>query len=95
MKMIIIKNLRCKILLFKFNYIKDSYSSHHFIKKYYILFWQKYFEEFILMKNFNQFYTSHFSVKKINRWGLSQDRILLITNQVNLKKILIFLVVSL
>jgi hypothetical protein len=68
----------------KFSFLKDSYFIHHFIKKYYILFWQKLFEESVLLENKTQIYNYHFFVKKLNRWGSLQDRILLITNRVKL-----------
>ncbi len=60
----------------------DSYLVHHIIKKYFILFWQKIFEETVLFSIPNQIYNYHFHIKKLNRWGKFQERSLLMTNKV-------------
>jgi len=43
--------------------------------------WQIFFENNILASYKSQFYQTHFFVKKINRWGNNQDRLLIITNR--------------
>ena len=65
-----------------FPYIKDSHLVHHMVKKYYTLLWQMKFESTIF-NNMNQIYYSHFPIKKLNRWGKYQERVLVITNKVN------------
>ncbi len=67
----------------KFPYIKDSYLVDHIVKKYYILLWQMKFETTII-KNSNQIYFFHFPIKKLNRWGKYQERVLVITDKVNI-----------
>jgi hypothetical protein len=62
--------------------MKDSFFIHHLIKKHYILFWQKNFESTILKNYPTQIYQYHFYIKKLNRWGKYQERILVITNKV-------------
>ena len=57
---------------------------HHFIKKYYILNWQKTYEEIILKDYLDEIYQYHFYIKKINSRGKSQDRILMLSNKVNI-----------
>lgn len=73
-----------------FNFSKDSYLIHHFLKKNYILTWQRNFEEKILKDNLNEIYQYHFYVKKINNRGKFQDRILMFSNKVFILKINIF-----
>ena len=67
-----------------FNFSKDSILVHHFIKKYYILNWQKTYEEIILKDYLDEIYQYHFYIKKINSRGKSQDRILMLSNKVNI-----------
>lgn len=65
-----------------FNYNHDSFLIHHFIKKNYILTWQKKFEEKILKDALSEIYQYHFYVKKINNRGKNQERILMLSNKV-------------
>ena len=67
-------------LKFEFTFHKDSFCIHHFIKKYYILEWQKIFESTVLLNLTNLIYNRHFILIKYNRWGSRQERTLLITN---------------
>lgn len=69
-------------LKLKFSFLKDSYFVHHFIKKCFISYWQRVFEESVISEYTTQIYHYHFFVKKLNRWGTMQDRILMITNKV-------------
>jgi hypothetical protein len=62
--------------------LKDSFFIQHLIRKYFTNFWQKFFEETLLLNFLTQFYTTHFYIKKLNRWGKQQDRILVISNKV-------------
>ena len=72
--------IKRKKLCLLFDYEKDTYLSHHFIKKYYILEWQRLFETTILNDYTTLIYNSHFVVMKINKRDAKQERILLITN---------------
>ena len=72
--------IKRKKLCLLFDYEKDTYLSHHFIKKYYILEWQRLFESTILNDYPKLIYNSHFILNKINRWDTKQERTLLITN---------------
>lgn len=65
---------------FKFIFLKDSYCVHHFIKKYYVLTWQRLFESTILTDYSKLIYNKHFILIKYNRWKKRQERLLLITN---------------
>lgn len=65
-----------------FFFSKDSFLCHHFLKKNYILFWQKVFEDKILKDYPKEVYQYHFYVKKINNRGKSQDRILMFSTKV-------------
>ncbi len=65
-----------------FNFSKDSYIIHHFMKKNYICIWQKIFEEKILIDNLSEIYQYHFYIKKINIRGKFQNRILMFSNKV-------------
>lgn len=69
----------------KMNFIfsKDSFLIHHFLKKCYILMWQKIFEDKILKDSLSEIYQYHFYVKKINNRGKFQDRILMFSTKVN------------
>jgi len=73
-----------------FNFSKDSFLIHHFIKKYHILFWQKIFEDKILKEYTNEVYQSHFYIKKINNRGKFQERILMISTKVFILKQIFF-----
>jgi hypothetical protein len=66
-----------------FSFLKDSFLVQHLLQKYLVLFWQKFFEETLLLNFPTQIYTAHFFIKKINRWKRQQDRILVVTNKVN------------
>ena len=72
--------IKRKKLTLLFDYEKDTYISHHFIKKYKILEWQRIFETTILNDFPKLIYNSHFVVIKINRWEARQERTLIITN---------------
>ena len=72
--------IKRKKLSLLFNYEKDTYISHHFIKKYKILEWQRLFETTILNDYTTLIYNSHFVVMKINKRDAKQERTLLITN---------------
>jgi hypothetical protein len=73
----------------KFPFIKDSYFIFHSLKKYFILDWQKRIEKQILANN-DQIYNFHFYIKKLNRWGKAQDRLLILTNKVKFKLKIVF-----
>jgi hypothetical protein len=77
----------------KFMYLKDSYFIHHLIKKNYINYWQQIFESQVLVApDLSEYiYHYHFYVKKLNRWGSNQDRLLLVTNMVKISLILVFI----
>ena len=73
-----------------FFFNKDSFIVHHLIKKNYILFWQIKFESNILKENesvsaSSEIYQYHFYVKKINRIGKYQDRIIMCSTMVIIK----------
>lgn len=59
----------------------DSYYIFHFIKKYYILNWQVFYEDFLLQDYKTQHYIIHFQIKKLNSRGKSQDRVIAISNK--------------
>jgi hypothetical protein len=50
------------------------------------MYWQKTFESAVLNTPDLNFliYNYHFYVKKLNRWGKNQDRLLLITDEVKI-----------
>jgi len=52
------------------------------------LHWQGLFESQVLDKN-DQIYNHHFFIKKLGKWGSVQNRILMITNKVILKFMMI------
>ena len=56
--------IKRKKLYLLFDYEKDTYISHHFIKKYYILEWQRLFETTILNDYPKLIYYSHFILNK-------------------------------
>ncbi len=65
-----------------FFFSKDSFLVHHFLKKNYVLLWQKVYEEKILKDYLSEVYQYHFYVKKINNRGKLQDRILMFSTKV-------------
>lgn len=65
-----------------FFFSKDSFLIHHFLKKNYILVWQKVYEETILKDSLSEVYQYQFYVKKINNRGKFQDRILMFSTKV-------------
>lgn len=67
-------------LNFIFLFHKDSFCTHHFIKKYYILKWQEIFESTILKDLKELIYNRHFILSKYGYWNRKQERTLLITN---------------
>lgn len=67
-------------LNFIFLFHKDSFCAHHFIKKYYILTWQRIFESTILKNLEALIYNRHFILNKFGYWNRKQERTLLITN---------------
>ncbi len=71
---------KCEIKV-DFPYIIDSHLVHHLIKKYFIILWQIKFESTIF-KNNSQIYHFHFPIKKLNRWGKYQERVLIVTDKV-------------
>lgn len=68
-----------------FYFRKDSFIVHHFIKKNYILYWQNKFESNFLKDFESEIYQYHYYVKKINRLGKYQDRILMCSTKVIFK----------
>lgn len=58
-----------------------SYYVYHFIKKHYVLSWQQLFEDTILSSS-TQMYQYHFHVRKENRWGTLNGRVLLLSDKV-------------
>lgn len=59
----------------------DSYYIFHFIKKYYILNWQVFYEDFLIPDYKTQHYVTHFQIKKLNSRGKSQDRVITLSNK--------------
>ena len=64
----------------KFLSISDGYFINHFIKKNYIIEFQKVFESTILLNYKKLIYNRHFELIKYNRKNDPQKRIILITN---------------
>ena len=64
----------------KFLTISDGYFFNHFIKKNYIIEFQKVFESTILLSYKKLIYNKHFELIKYNRKNEPQKRIILITN---------------
>lgn len=64
----------------KFLSISDGYFINHFIKKNYIIEFQKIFESTILLNYKKLIYNRHFELIKYNRKNDPQKRIILITN---------------
>lgn len=60
--------------------LTESVYLYHFLKKYYIQYWQVLYET-SLLKDSSQFYQSQFFIKKTNSRGKVQDRIIVITNR--------------